>query len=1106
MFQRIILLSLLALSSVDLVHASQRHRHASFHRPRHSIQSEDDLLVNGTATHLALSRRDDYTCAPGKSGNCGYGPVYCGQGCSSNCDATAECGQFSKIPGKTLIGYWEAWNARSDCHNTQASDLPLDALTHVNYAFAYIDPNSFEITTMDAQTPVSTFQDVVSLKDLKPDLKIFVSIGGWTFSDNDTVTQPVFGNIARSADNRQKFADSLLKFMTGYGFDGVDLDWEYPGAPDRGGKADDTENYVELLKTLKSSFDNSGRDLGLTFTAPSSFWYLRWFDLPGMMEYADWVNLMSYDLHGVWDSSNPIGAMVQAHTNLTEIKLAAELFWRVDIPPSKVALGFGFYGRAFTLADPSCNTPGCPFSGGAKKGACTATSGYLAHYEIQDILNKNKKRDLTVVHDEEAAVKYLHWDNDQWISFDDADTFKQKKEWANSVGFSGSLIWASDLDDYENTAHKAFTGNDNIGSRKQLSDYNLKDQYTETANSFLGQGCKFNETVVSDVKSYNCGKDMELVAYDTHGCKGDKNHKDWQCGWPMCCPTSARMKDKCMWRGSGGDCNGQCHSNEVKIGGSSWGGSPGEGNTGRCSRGGKALCCTVDTEPVTHGCYWTKGCDNTKCAADEESVAHAFSINNNNECVEELPPLKRRDGEIFSLQSRASTGGQNYCCKKSKKAFNKCSWVGSGDCAKNTCDRDEVTLATDSYGDSTDSCNWWRSKALCCEPNQDALNVAVCDADLCEDGGCDAAEIDDESIEKRSMSDGADHLEERAGTGRPAGAAVQRKLALEAGLSLIMTSAPYPSGAKVFSGGGVSTLALKGGFMMADTVCTNLGVAFHSVGNIPTSLTAISGKTISSLQHLLTVAVTGVLVSKKALKTAKMQAKDVYNAWNSAYPAGATLASLGEQFVTGVKGFGSDDDFGNDWNNLKSPNMRFYTVIGSHAYRYGLSYLPGDMNTIKSNLLRGKDPVALRKFTTQLNKAVSKGTDLKTMESAVTFLLTGIQRVFGTVAYYNDASLAHYFDKSTRDMAALAKEMATYFPGWDNFPAILKEYQADLLEFASTNAKDFVTARCGLILDKLKDVDVTTAAEPIKNLIKTTKYFGTQLDKLKFSDTPVAAE
>jgi len=68
---------------------------------------------------------------------------------------------------------------------------------------------------------------------------------------------------------------------------------EYPGAPDRGGKEDDTKNYVELLKTLRSTFDNSGRSLEITFTSPSSLWYLKWFDLPGMMKYADWVNLVS---------------------------------------------------------------------------------------------------------------------------------------------------------------------------------------------------------------------------------------------------------------------------------------------------------------------------------------------------------------------------------------------------------------------------------------------------------------------------------------------------------------------------------------------------------------------------------------------------------------------------------------------------------------------------------------------------------------------------------------------------------------------------------------------------------------------------------------------
>jgi chitinase len=52
---------------------------------------------------------------------------------------------------------------------------------------------------------------------------------------------------------------------------------------------------------------------------------------------------------GVWDRDNPIGSIVQGHTNLTEIKLAAELFWRVGVPPAKIMMGFGFYGRVSAL-------------------------------------------------------------------------------------------------------------------------------------------------------------------------------------------------------------------------------------------------------------------------------------------------------------------------------------------------------------------------------------------------------------------------------------------------------------------------------------------------------------------------------------------------------------------------------------------------------------------------------------------------------------------------------------------------------------------------------------------------------------------------------------
>lgn len=173
-----------------------------------------------------------------------------------------------------------------------------------------------------------------------------------------------------------------------------------------------------------------------------------------MLKYVDWINVMTYDLHGVWDSLNPIGSIVQGHTNLTEIKTALELFWRVDIPPAQVVFGVGFYGRAFTLADPSCKTPGCPFCGASKRGPCSNTGGMLAYYEIMSILQggSGKKRSkITPVHDKEAAVNYFTFDNDQWISYDDKTTFKQKINWANSIGLGGALIWASDLGKYSYT-------------------------------------------------------------------------------------------------------------------------------------------------------------------------------------------------------------------------------------------------------------------------------------------------------------------------------------------------------------------------------------------------------------------------------------------------------------------------------------------------------------------------------------------------------------------------------------------------------------------------------------------------------------------------------
>jgi chitinase len=73
---------------------------------------------------------------------------------------------------------------------------------------------------MDPTIDTALFAEVAKVKDYNSGLKVFLSVGGWTFSDNGTATQPVFGTIAASATNRQTFAKNVVKFMKTYGYDG----------------------------------------------------------------------------------------------------------------------------------------------------------------------------------------------------------------------------------------------------------------------------------------------------------------------------------------------------------------------------------------------------------------------------------------------------------------------------------------------------------------------------------------------------------------------------------------------------------------------------------------------------------------------------------------------------------------------------------------------------------------------------------------------------------------------------------------------------------------------------------------------------------------------
>ncbi|KAK3897848.1 glycoside hydrolase superfamily [Staphylotrichum tortipilum] len=441
----------------------------------------------------------DYTCSATKHcslgccgpldpttgmGVCGMGPTFCAPGnCTSECNAKSECdpgwgaqwSQATKCPlnvccskfgfcgttpdfcnGKTVpspncpggksadqktIGYYEGWNLDRSS-GMAPEDIPLGYYTHINFAFALVNPTTFHVEDM-APSTAALYDRVTALKKKDINLKVWIAIGGWSMNDPGPY-RTTFSDLAASTTAQDAFFESLITFMIRHNFDGVDLDWEYPAADDRGGVPADYDNFVTLVRRLRERLNQTGKLYGLSITLPSSYWYLRGFNLNNLEPHLDWFNVMTYDIHGTWDSTvKSIGPYAFAHTNLTEIQLGLELLWRNNINPGRVVMGLGFYGRSFTMKSSSCMHSGCEFTDGASGGTCTSTPGVLSAAEINTIIANG----ATVTTDQAAAVKIVTWDSNQWVSFDDAQTLKMKLDYANLRCLGGTMIWAIDLDD-----------------------------------------------------------------------------------------------------------------------------------------------------------------------------------------------------------------------------------------------------------------------------------------------------------------------------------------------------------------------------------------------------------------------------------------------------------------------------------------------------------------------------------------------------------------------------------------------------------------------------------------------------------------------------------
>lgn len=195
-------------------------------------------------------------------------------------DKKVEHKTCSKNNGNSrIIGYYEGWVGNRPCNHFWPEQIPVGLYTHINFAFATINPVTFKVEPA-AKADVNIYQRLMLHKKKDPDLKVYVAIGGWTFNDPGP-TATTFSDIAASIPRQRTFIESLMSFMSTYGFDGVDLDWEYPQAEDRSGREVDFANFPKFMSRLKDSLGTAQK--GISITIPASYWYLQHFDLKALV-------------------------------------------------------------------------------------------------------------------------------------------------------------------------------------------------------------------------------------------------------------------------------------------------------------------------------------------------------------------------------------------------------------------------------------------------------------------------------------------------------------------------------------------------------------------------------------------------------------------------------------------------------------------------------------------------------------------------------------------------------------------------------------------------------------------------------------------------------
>ncbi|KRT79630.1 Carbohydrate-binding protein, partial [Oryctes borbonicus] len=363
--------------------------------------------------------------------------------------------EVPKEPLPPLSGYFKivcyftnwAWYRRGDGKYTP-DDIDQDLCTHIVYGFAVLDYENLIIKPHDSWADFDNkfYERVVAHKSKGK--KVSLALGGWNDSQGDK-----YSRLVNNPSARARFVRHAIEFLEKYGFDGLDLDWEYPKCWQvdcKKGPDSDKPAFAALTNELHQAFAPKGLLLSAA-VSPSKIVVDAGYDVPTIGRNLDWVAVMTYDFHGQWDKQTGHVAPMYYHpedeVNYYNSNFSINYWIEQGVPRRKIVMGMPMYGQSFTLENPANHGLNAKAPGPGQAGEFTRAAGFLAYYEICD---KIKREGWTVVQDPKRRMGPYAYHGNQWVSYDDKEMIQLKSEYIRKMDLGGGMIWALDLDDFKN--------------------------------------------------------------------------------------------------------------------------------------------------------------------------------------------------------------------------------------------------------------------------------------------------------------------------------------------------------------------------------------------------------------------------------------------------------------------------------------------------------------------------------------------------------------------------------------------------------------------------------------------------------------------------------